>query len=155
MIDKPLVFKTALGLLGLTMFTLAIIVAVKFRASTVEQQPVTTEAPAQTTTTQTAPTERAFIRIKDAPTTATRGTAWTATFTSNAWSKCLADLYKPDGEPLVIDKEAAKATGTGDGSFSWTWNMPADAVTGSWVVRLMCGSPENLWTSDVTVEIRE
>ncbi|MCI0479322.1 hypothetical protein L0Y59_02150 [Candidatus Uhrbacteria bacterium] len=151
---KPLLFKIALGLLLATMVTLAIIVAMKYRASTVVQAPAVTEEPAtESPTAEVKPPERAFIRLGDAPTAATRGAPWTVTFTSNAWSTCLADLYGPDEQPFIIDADAAKAVGAGDGSFSWTWNVPSDTTPGTWTVRLMCGSYENLWTNDVTMEV--
>ncbi|MBU1349189.1 hypothetical protein KJ781_03935 [Patescibacteria group bacterium] len=154
---KRLSFTIALGLLLAAMLTLAVLVALKFRASSVAQAPATIETSIETPPPDAEPKalERAFIRIDNAPTTATHGASWTVAFKSNTWSTCLADLYGPDEEPFIIDPDAAKAVGAGNGSFSWTWSVPIDAPPGTWTVRLMCGSYENLWTSDVNMEVGE
>lgn len=106
---------------------------------------------------QTAPAQdegRSFATLSGANSSVSKGNPWSVRVDTNTWATCLVDLYQPDEKIFPLDKEAAKASFVSPGKFIWTWNVPADAVSGTWVARVICGTYENLATSDQAVEVR-
>ena len=153
---KRLLFWIVLGIMLAVLLTLAIVVIVRyFESGRTEMQPAE-EAITETTTTAPAATNsKAFVTIDRADAAASPGGAWTVDISSNSWSSCLADLYAPDETVSPFkDPKDAQATATGDGKFTWTWKVPADAAKGTWTVRILCGTYENLASRDATVEVR-
>lgn len=119
----------------------------------------TGKAPTATvpTVTPTAPAPdpgRAFIRFVNPPTEVTKGSQQTIVFDTNEWSICAVDVYQPDESIFSLTKEQAKPTALAPGRMNWTWNVPANAAQGTWLLRFLCGTAENLATVDQNIEVR-
>jgi hypothetical protein len=116
-----------------------------------------TPPPSQTTPIVTAPPAdpgRAFIRFVDAPSETTKAAPYTLTLDTNEWATCAVDVYGPDEIMLPLTKEAAKPQSISPGRMQWTWNVPSDALSGTWLLRVLCGSIQDLATVDQKVEVR-
>jgi hypothetical protein len=149
---KRLVFRIAIGILFSVLVFLTASVWLTYRASGRTEAPLA-QVPAPAI--QAPAKDRAFVTIENAPASTDRGAAWTVTLTSNAWSKCLVDLYMPSEEPLIFpDPALAEAEQTASGSFTWTWNVPSNAKPGTWTARVLCGSTDDLASRDVKIEVR-
>jgi hypothetical protein len=97
---------------------------------------------------------RATIKLGESSKTAKRGGSWSLAIATNAWAKCAADLYKPDGKIEIFDDtKKTEAVMQSPGTFRWTWNIPKTADTGTWTVRILCGTIDNLATADVAVSV--
>lgn len=97
---------------------------------------------------------RAFLTLSRVPQSAEKGSSWTVEITSNTWSRCLGDVYDPDGNvrPAASPAEA-EALLLSPGKFQWTWNVPRDAASGNWTVAILCGTFENLAVQEVSVRV--
>ncbi|MBI4138835.1 hypothetical protein HY479_01655 [Candidatus Uhrbacteria bacterium] len=99
-------------------------------------------------------TNRAFVTVGAYENRARRGGAWTVDITAPTWSKCIADVYDPaNAIRMFDDPKRAEAAVLSPGKHRWTWNVPSDAVTGAWTIRLLCGTFDNLATADVAVSV--
>jgi hypothetical protein len=107
--------------------------------------------PPQTITTDPG---RAFIQVISAADEAQRATAYDVIIDSNDWSKCSVDVYNPDEVLQPMTKEKSQLVPMSPGRFAWTWGVPADAKSGTWLLRFLCGTYENLTTQDKSVTIQ-
>ena len=133
----------SLGILGYILYM--------FQKTAVPVAPVNISSP---TTKKIPAPERAFIQLGKAAQTASPGKTWSINITTNTWAKCLADVYDPAEQVVVIGVKKAEAALISPGKFKWTWDVPADAETGKWTIRILCGTFDNLATADQTVVVK-
>lgn len=137
----------------LTTAILVMVIYIGFRFVQTNKTP----APAPISPVVTAPAPdpgRAFVQHIDAADATDIGASYSVTFETNTWAVCAVDVYRPDETLLTITKEAAKPRTVAPGRMQWTWNVPTDAERGTWLLRFLCGSSQDLATIDRSVEVR-
>jgi len=144
-------FSIATTLLTTTVLVMAIYIGFRFVQTNKTPEPT----PISPVVTTPAPDPgRAFVRLVDAADATNVGAAYSVTFETNTWAVCAVDIYQPDETLLPIAKEAAKPHATTPGRMQWTWNVPTEAARGTWLLRFLCGSSQDLATIDRSVEVR-
>jgi hypothetical protein len=97
---------------------------------------------------------RAFADVTANASSVNRGDTWHLTITTNTWSKCVVDMYRPDSTPIIWkDPKQGDAAFASPGKFAWDWKFAPDAPVGTWSARVLCGTFDNLFVREVTVEL--
>ncbi len=119
-----------------------------------EEQAVDTETGSPAVSVPSEDPNTAFIRLGEAPLSASPGDTWRIGIVSNTWASCSGDVYDPSGTAhLFSTPEEAKATFVQAGEFQWSWAVPDEAESGEWTIRFLCGTFENLATAEVSVRV--
>ncbi len=111
------------------------------------------EAPASSTQSTQPNTDHPFIKIERTSGVASRGGIWMVDITTNTWAKCLVDLYQPNEQVFAQTVQDAKATFIGPGAYNWAWKVPKNIQSGRWIARILCGSADNLATTDQFIQV--
>lgn len=145
-------FQIVIGILLAACLAIFAYLGITFRETTPKTAPVSSKK-ASTSTSETEQ-PRASITLGSYTPTIRRGFVWTADITTPMWATCTADVYDPEKNiSSPTDPSTAAAKIMAAGKHRWTWNVPKDAQKGSWTVRFICGTYENLATADVAVKV--
>lgn len=99
--------------------------------------------------------QRSFILLQPFELSVQAGQTWSASFETNALQPCRLEAYRPNGTLAEISSLQLSLQHSSEHAqvSIIRWDIPLNTQSGLWTVRLLCGTNDNLATSNIAVTI--